>query len=152
MQKTSLFPEEIACDMSEFKTVLASSILTFILLGGGMELESADLAFGQFFENSETNGDITNSSNLASNSTSSENANVGEIVLLSQKLKKPSYDYRDLVGQVKNIGNDTAESVRLLLTVYDKNGGVIGTETVYADVDTLKPEQKSTFKFFPLHG
>jgi ElaB/YqjD/DUF883 family membrane-anchored ribosome-binding protein len=32
--------------------------------------------------------------------------------------------------------------------VYDKNGGVIGTESTYADVDLLKPGQKSTFKFF----
>ena len=53
-----------------------------------------------------------------------------------------------MVGQVKNIGNESAESVQVLLTVYDKNGGVVGTENTYADVDTLKPGQKSTFKFF----
>jgi hypothetical protein len=70
--------------------------------------------YGQFFENSETNDNDTNSSNFASNSTSSENA---DIVLLSQKLKKASFGFRDLVGQVKNIGNDTAESVNVLLTV-----------------------------------
>src|SRR5438093_11418737 len=109
--------------MSGFKTVLASTILTFVLLVGGTEFEISDLAFGQFFEDSESNGTDTNSSNFGS-SSSSENA---DIVLLSQKLKKASFGYRDLVGQVKNIGNDSAESVKILLTVYDKNGGVIGT-------------------------
>jgi hypothetical protein len=71
---------------------------------------------------------------------------VGLYILLSQKLKKASFGYRDLVGQVKNIGNDSAESINVLLTVYDKNGGVIGTDSIYTDVSTLKPGQKSTFK------
>jgi hypothetical protein len=126
--------------MLGFKISLSTIILTLVLFTGGNGFESADLAYGQFFE--------TNSSNSTSNSTASENPNDAKIVLVSQKLKKASFGYRDLVGQVKNIGNESAESVNILLTVYDKNGGVIGTENTYADVDTLKPGQKSTFKFF----
>jgi hypothetical protein len=117
-----------------------------VLFIGGMEFESGNLAYGQFFDNSETNG--TNSSNSISNSTSTENPSAADIVLLSQKLKKASFGFRDLVGQVKNIGSDSAAYVEILLTVYDKKGGVIGTESTYADVDLLKPGQKSTFKFF----
>ena len=109
-----------------------------------MEFKSDNLAYGQFFE--------TNPSDSTTNSTQSENANAADIVLLSQKLKKSSYGYRDLVGQVKNIGGDDAEFVNILLTIYDKNGGVIGTDSTYADADTLKPGQKSSFKFFTSSG
>jgi hypothetical protein len=111
-----------------------------VLFSGGTQFENNDVAYGQFFE--------TNSSDSTTNSTQSENGNAGDIVLLSQKLKKASFGYRDLVGQVKNIGGDDAESVNILLTIYDKNGGVIGTDSTYADKDTLKPGQKSSFKFF----
>jgi len=111
-----------------------------VLFSGGTQFENNEVAYGQFFE--------TNSSDSTTNSTQSENANAGDIVLLSQKLKKASFGYRDLVGQVKNIGGDNAESVNILLTIYDKNGGVIGTDNTYADVGTLKPGQKSSFKFF----
>ncbi len=31
------------------------------------------------------------------------------------------------------------------LTTYDKNGGVLGTDTAYARADTLNPNQKSAF-------
>jgi hypothetical protein len=124
----------------EFKISLSTIILTLVLFTGGNGFESGNLAYGQFFE--------TNSSNVTSNSTSLEDSNDADIVLLSQKLKKASFGYRDLIGQVKNVGNDSAESVNVHLTVYDKNGGVIGTENTYADIDTLKPGQKSTFKFY----
>jgi hypothetical protein len=123
-----------------FNKSLSAIILTSVLFIGGNGFGSAELAYGQFFE--------TNSSDSTTNSTESEDANAADIVLLSQKLKKASFGYRDLVGQVKNIGSESAESVNILLTVYDKNGGVIGTDNTYADASTLKPGQKSTFKFF----
>ncbi len=83
--------------------------MTFVLFTSGMELESVDLTHGQFSEVIETNNTNTNSSSQ-SNLTSSESntAKNAEIVLLSQKLKKESGGYRDLIGQVKNIGNDAA--------------------------------------------
>ena len=84
--------------------------------------------------------------NFSSNSISSGDSSAAEIVLLSQKLKKASFGYRDLVGQVKNIGNDTASFVRIDLTTYDKNGDVSGTDSTYATANTLKPNQKSTFQ------
>jgi hypothetical protein len=127
----------------EFKKLFVAIALALALFVSCVEFKSSNLAFGQFFENPDSNG--TNYSNSTSDSTSEEN---GDIVLLSQKLKKASYGYRDLVGQVKNIGGDDAEFVNILLTIYDKNGGVIGTDSTYADADTLKPGQKSSFKFF----
>jgi hypothetical protein len=129
--------------MLGFKVLPATVILAFVLIFlplTGTGLQSGKIAYGQFFD-PEANG--TNSSNSTLNSTSSENA---DIVLLSQKLKKASFGYRDLVGQVKNIGGDDAGSVVVRFTAYDKDGGVMGTDYTYADVDTLKPDQKSTFK------
>ena len=51
-----------------------------------------------------------------------------------------------MVGQVKNIGNDTASFVRIDVTTYDKDGGVLGTDFTYASANTLKPNQKSSFE------
>ena len=121
-------------------------ILTSLFLVCGVHFDSGDVADAQFFENSD--GNDTNKSNFSSNSTSSEDSDAADIVLLSQKLKKASLGYRDLIGQVKNVGNNSAESVSEYLKVYDKNGDVIGTENIYADIDTTRPGQKSTFKSF----
>ncbi len=112
--------------------------MTFGLFAGGIQFENAEIAYGQFFE--------TNSAELESNSTSSDNSIGADIVLLSQKLKKSSFGYRDLVGQVKNIGNETAESVKIVLDTFDKNGDIIGTDSTYATASTLEPNQKSSFE------
>ena len=67
--------------MLGFKMSLSGIILTLVLFLGGNGLNSADLAYGQFFE--------TNSSDFTSNSTSSQtdDSNAADIVLLSQLLK-----------------------------------------------------------------
>lgn len=77
-----------------------------------------------------------------------KNAPIVDVVMLSQKLKKGSGGYNDIIGQVKNIGRDTVEFVKIGLTVYDKNGDVIGTDSTYAASTTLKPNQKSSFDIF----
>lgn len=129
--------------MLSLKLLSATVILIFVLFIGGIEFESAHLARSQFFEDPDTNVTDTNSNDTDTHGNSSSE---GSIVLLSQKLKKPSFGYRDLVGQVQNIGGDDAESVVIRFTAFDRDGGVIGTDYTYADVDTLKPDQKSTFK------
>jgi hypothetical protein len=70
------------------------------------------------------------------------------ITLVSEKLKKGSSDssYSEIVGQVKNVGNGSAEYVEIGITGYDNSGGVIGTDYTYADADVLKSGQKSAFK------
>jgi hypothetical protein len=123
-----------------------AGIMTFILLIAGMVFQNADFAYGQFFENLQTKSNVTNSSKFSSNSTSSENSNVTGIVLLSQKLNNASFGYRVLAGQIQNKGNDTAKSVVVRLTTYDKDKGVIGSEFTYPHLKNLKPNLKSTFK------
>ena len=132
--------------MFGFKISLATITLTFVLLIGGVQFQNADFVYGQFFENSGTKSNLTNSSNFSSNSTTSENSNVSGLVLLSQKLSNASFGYRVLEGQIQNKGNDTAKSVLVRLTVYDKDKGVIGSEFTIPIVHTLKPNHKSSFK------
>lgn len=71
-----------------------------------------------------------------------------DVVLLSHRMKKGSGDYNDIIGQVKNIGTETVEFVKIGLTVYDKNGDVVGTDSTYAEATTLEPNQKSSFDIF----
>ncbi len=68
-----------------------------------------------------------------------------DVVLLGQKLVMGNDDYNDIIGQVRNIGTDSVELVRIGLTVYDKNGDVVGTGSSYAEATTLEPNQKSSF-------
>ena len=123
-----------------------AGIMTFILLITGVVFQNADFAYGQFFENLQSNRNVTNSSDFSSNSTSSENSNDSGIVLLSQKLNNASFGYRVLAGQIQNIGNYTAKSLIVRLTTYDKDRGVIGSEFTYPHLQNLKPNLKSTFK------
>ncbi len=74
-----------------------------------------------------------------------KNIPTDDVVLLSQRLKKGSGNYNNIVGQVKNIGSTTVDFVKIGLTVYDRNGDVVGTDSIYADATTLKPNQKSSF-------
>jgi hypothetical protein len=105
-----------------------------------------NFAYGQFFDKSDAKSNITNSSKFSLNSTTSEKSNVSGLVLLGQKLNNASFGYRVLAGQIQNIGNDTAKSVVVRLTTYDKDKGVIGTDFTYPHLRNLKPNLKSTFK------
>jgi hypothetical protein len=131
-----------------FKISIAIISFTFVLLLfiGGVQFQNAHLAYGQFFENLDAKSNITNSSNFSLNSTTSEKSNVSGLVLLSQKLNNASFGYRVLEGQIQNKGNDTAKSVVVRLTVYDKDKGVVGSEFTIPHVHTLKPNHKSSFK------
>ena len=131
-----------------FKISIAIISLTFVLLLfiGGVQFQNTHFAYGQFFENSDVKRNITNSSNFSLNSTTSEKSNVSGLVLLSQKLNNASFGYRVLEGQIQNKGNDTAKSVVVRLTVYDKDKGVVGSEFTIPLVHTLKPNHKSSFK------
>ena len=77
-----------------------------------------------------------------------DTARAEDLVLLSQKLKKGEGDFNNVIGQVKNIGSDTLEFIKIGLTVYDKNGDIVGTDSTYAESSTLGPNQKSSFDIF----
>jgi hypothetical protein len=52
-----------------------------------------------------------------------------------------------IVGEVKNNSpTDSTKYVKIVATLYDKTGKVVGTDFTYADVGVLRPEEKSSFK------
>src|SRR6476660_3806556 len=75
-----------------------------------------------------------------------QSPNAAGMVLLSQKLNNASFGYRVLEGQIQHKGNDTAKSVIVTLTIYDKNNSIVGSQFTYPHVRTLRPDLKSTFK------
>jgi len=107
-----------------------------------------NFVFGQFSNASGTNTSGTDSgSGLTSTDSQDSGSSTADVIVLSQKLKKDNSGYRDLVGQVKNVGTGMASDIVVRLTVYDKDGGVVGSDYTDADRDTLPAGQKSTYTF-----
>lgn len=67
-----------------------------------------------------------------------------DVVLLSQRLVWDNDDFKDIIEQVRNIGNDSVELVKIGLTVYDENGDEVGTGSSYAEATTLELNQQSS--------
>jgi hypothetical protein len=72
---------------------------------------------------------------------------MAKMILIEQKYKSDRFTDK-IIGKVKNIGNGTAEFVKLTFNLYNKKGELIGTEFTYADPHTLKPGQKVPFDNF----
>ena len=73
----------------------------------------------------------------------------GKIILTSHKYtENDESDFDDLIGQVKNTGNGTAEDVSIIFTYYDINGNVIENNSIRPYADILHPGQKSSFYNF----
>jgi hypothetical protein len=70
-----------------------------------------------------------------------------KIILTEQNYKSDRFSDK-IIGKVKNIGNGTAEFVKLTFNLYNKKGELIGTEHTYSDPRTLKPGQKAPFDNF----
>ena len=70
-----------------------------------------------------------------------------KIILIDQKYKSDRFT-DNIIGQVKNIGNGTAEFVQINFNLFNKKGELIGTEYTFADPDTLRPGQKSPFNMY----
>ena len=74
------------------------------------------------------------------------NPGKAKIILTSNKyIERNDSAFDDIVGQVKNIGNGTAESIKTIFTFYDSNGNMIGTDYAYIDINKLNPGQKAPF-------
>jgi hypothetical protein len=56
------------------------------------------------------------------------------------------YKY-EVLGVIKNIGNKTFNSIILYITMYDKNGNLIGIEDTQPIWDISNPGNSSEFKF-----
>ena len=71
----------------------------------------------------------------------------GKIVLTSHRYTETPDDevFDELPGQVKNIGNGTAEDISIIFTYYDNSGNAIGNDNTGIYAQILNPGQKSSF-------
>ena len=66
--------------------------------------------------------------------------------ILSENTYIDNRGYAKVVGEVKNNLQSNINYVKLTATFYDAGGKVVGTDFTYAELDILKPNQKSPFE------
>jgi hypothetical protein len=79
--------------------------------------------------------------------TTTTSASAGGISVISSSSFRDDTGAYHIVGEVKN--NSPADSmnyVKIVSTLYDKGGKVVGTDFTYSDIDVLRPAEKSPFK------
>jgi|GEM_PF-942651 len=82
----------------------------------------------------------------AEETTFEQNLGQTKIILTSNKyIERNDSAFDDIVGQVKNIGNGTAELIKIIFTFYDSNEKMVGTDFAYIDINKLNPGQKAPF-------
>jgi len=78
--------------------------------------------------------------------TNIDNETKAKIILTSHKyVENDDSNYDHIIGTVKNIGNGTADYVKITFTFYDNNLNIVSTDYTFADPKTLNPGQKSPF-------
>jgi len=94
-----------------------------------------------------TNSDNISRLQTTTTETTQDNTTKGKIILTSHKYSETPDDevFDELPGQVKNVGNGTAEDVSIIFTYYDNSGNAIGNDNTRIYADTLQPGQKSAF-------
>lgn len=70
----------------------------------------------------------------------------GQVVILSHSSFIDIFGYYDVVGEVKNVGDQPVEWVTVTATFYDSEGQVVGTNSAYTYLEVLLPGRKSPFK------
>jgi hypothetical protein len=93
-----------------------------------------------------TDDNSTFATSTDDNSTFATNNNKAVAKIILTKIKYKSDKFSDhILGQLTNVGNETAEKIRVLLSYYDKKNFLIDTGYVSPEIDTLEPGQKSGF-------
>lgn len=72
-------------------------------------------------------------------------SNHREFVVSDDQMSPGPFGGYKIVGQVENVGQETAEFVEVIATLYDADGNVVGVDFTFADTDTLDPGMKSPF-------
>ena len=73
-------------------------------------------------------------------------------VILSQSSYVDNIGSMHIVGEVLNQALVTAEFVKIIATIYNANGQVIGTDFTYADPSDLAPGQRAPFDIIVSEG
>jgi hypothetical protein len=80
-------------------------------------------------------------------SQTTTSAPAGEISVLNSSSFIDDIGAYHIVGEVKNNSpTDPMNYVKIVATLYDKTGKVVGTDFTYTDIEVLKPAEKSPFK------
>ena len=93
----------------------------------------------------------SSSSNIPTGSSSSQSttnstvSNEPQLELLSYRCYD-EYDYFQIVGQVKNISDQSLKNVEALGTAYTKTGEFVNSSDSLIDYNPILPGQKSSFK------
>ena len=66
--------------------------------------------------------------------------------ILSKSTHRDSLGWLHIVGEVTNTGVETLEFVKVIATIYDKDGTVIAVESTYTQPHTLKRGQVAPFE------
>jgi hypothetical protein len=90
------------------------------------------------------NSNLATSTDDNSTFVTNDNNAVAKIILTKIKYKSDKFSDH-ILGQLTNVGNETAEKIRVLLSYYDKKNFLIDTGYVSPEIDTLEPGQKSGF-------
>ena len=112
------------------------------------ELENMKKSIERDLEAEENKANQNNSISQLPIKSNTDNSKA-KIILTSHKYtENDDSDLDDLFGQVKNVGNGTAEDVTVIFTYYDANGNAIGNDDTGIYANILKPGQKSAFLDF----
>jgi hypothetical protein len=119
------------------KDFIYSFFLLFVLISTSIFILLNQSQFNAFAIFTIERNDNNDDNKVSSNS-------VAKIILTKINYKSDRFS-DDIVGQVMNVGNGTAEYVQVIFTYYDKRGEILGSGFTYANQNTLKPGQKSPF-------
>ena len=66
--------------------------------------------------------------------------------ILSKSTHRDVFEWVHIIGEVKNTGIETLKFVKVVATIYDKDGTVIAVESTYTQPHTLKRGQVAPFE------
>jgi len=69
-----------------------------------------------------------------------------DVVILSHSSYVDDIGYFHVKGEVQNNGSDPATFVKIVVTLYDAGGNVMGTDFTYTELDTVLPGSTSPFE------
>jgi hypothetical protein len=140
---TTLINLSIKMEVKVMKKIFVSVIL--IILISVLSFTLFDI-YNKRSTNDKTQTSITNEA-LANQVNSVETQQDINIVEVDSVVKLNRYNtFYYVQGIVKNIGQNTAYWVKIKVRSVDKNGKLISLDETYADPDTIKPGQESTYE------
>lgn len=84
-------------------------------------------------------------SGLSDSNLLEKNISLANVIVSNSKLYYNSVTGREIDGEVQNLGNVRAQSVKIEARFFAEDGAFVGTSYTYSVINDLKPGQKSPF-------